>query len=292
MRSSLARIVLVLAAMGLTLGPASRGESHGSPRAAVVAKAPATKPSQAAKAKTAAAKKPRFQKQAGGRVTLRHGAIVEGSARHGGLQPDYRINTKHPKLAHILKKASTSKLSKAPFWRRIAQVQSIVSESMPHTDYDDHRYLALLGNARASTKPISLGEYPAHEVGVCREYAMITHLALTEAGIPSEFVYGKVAIANQGDATALEHGEDHGVVLVKYRGKEWIVDTYFGDFNGHSLKEAEAGISAGSNGKRAPHVEKYSDRSRKFIKFNNYPTYHLPVTEPANTNKPHQPVGE
>tara|TARA_R110002073_G_scaffold218689_3_gene379023 strand:- start:59262 stop:60152 length:891 start_codon:yes stop_codon:yes gene_type:complete len=286
MRWSLARIVLIVASIGLSAGFGST-ESAASPRVAPATRATAkTTNTVKAAAKKKATGQLKYRKQPGGRVKLRHGAIVEGSARHGGMQPDYHINFKHPKLARILKKASMGKKTRDSFWSRVAKVQSIVSDSMPRTDYDDRVYLNLLATARTKAKPISLGEYPAHKVGVCREYAMITHLALAEAGIPSEFVYGKVAITDRGDSTPLDHGEDHGIVLVKYRGKEWIVDTYFSDFNGHSLKEAQGGISAGSNGKRAPHVEKHSERNRKFIKVNAYPTYHLPVAGGAQTRAP------
>ena len=150
-------------------------------------------------------------------VVLTDGMIVEGSSRFGGIQPDYLVDLHDPRLAPLFDYArglrETPTLSR---WRKVELVETRVASMLARRDYHDPVYRALLARYRRSGEPIPIGAYVEARAGVCRENAMLTHLALERAGVPSRFVYALAA-----------NGEDHAVVVVELGGRDFVVDTYY-----------------------------------------------------------------
>lgn len=166
-------------------------------------------------------------------------AVLEGSVSFGGIQPDYIIDKSHPELA-VLWEFSRQKRN-LPVEQRInAIVRFIREEILPGRDYLDPRYLSTLSKYRQAGREISIGEYASTKAGVCREYALLTHLALKEAGIPNRYVYAKV----NTDGLI----EDHAFTVVRHNGKLVSVDSYELDYSGRLLEDLTGpkGIRTGS----------------------------------------------
>ncbi len=168
-------------------------------------------------------------KQVSGRpVRLNHGSIIEGSVDFGGLQPNYVIDLTHPRLKRLLGDARA--LQDKPFADRCAGVVALVQRTLTEGAYDAPAYLKLLADHRDDRVNITLGDYLATGAGVCRENALLTHLALLEAGVDSEYLYCA--------ATQSGRAEDHAVALaVDDQGRKVVVDSYNRNFHGFLLDD-------------------------------------------------------
>ncbi|HCM38920.1 MAG: hypothetical protein A2Z97_01105 [Bdellovibrionales bacterium GWB1_52_6] len=156
------------------------------------------------------------------------GSVMEGSLGHGGFQPDYIIDKNHPALAPLWDHARNVKsLPQEDKIRSI--VQFIRTVLLPNRNYEDKDYLRTLKQFRELKREIPLGEYAVAKAGVCREYALLTHLALKEAGVPNQYVYAKV---NTGGLI-----EDHAFTVIKDKGQLITVDSYELDYSGRLLKD-------------------------------------------------------
>lgn len=161
-------------------------------------------------------------------IKLRDGVRLEGSTHHGGLQPSYAIRLADPALRPLFDYARQVRASALPRWTKVARVKAAVRRALPGRAYDAPAYRALLAKHRRDGTSVPIGAYVEHGVGVCRENAILTHLALAEAGIASRMIYVE---AKQG-----ERVEDHAVVITPHRGDAYVVDAYNGNFDGARLR--------------------------------------------------------
>ena len=116
---------------------------------------------------------------------------------------------------------------------------------------------------------ISLGEYLKNGVGVCREYALLTHLALLRMGVDSRFAYVKAITGN------LE--QDHGIVLIKHKGELWLVDSYFTWLNGFRLKDLRKRGGANESDPRLVYGKiTPDDVSMRIVKIHSFPLVWAP----------------
>ena len=121
--------------------------------------------------------------------------IIEGSTRHGGMQPDYLVGAGDRDLTRLMSYAEKiGGSSRLDFWQKVERIRTRVKNSMPHREYDDPTYLDLIKRYRERGKPIPMGQYCKYGVGVCRENAILLTMALNRAGISSKFVYARVQV--------------------------------------------------------------------------------------------------
>jgi hypothetical protein len=171
-----------------------------------------------------------YKSVSGRGVRLNHGAVIEGSVDFGGLQPNYVIDLKHPRLQRLLGAARSLNAPTLSFEHRIREVVDLVQRTLTQGAYDAPGYLHLLNTNRSTRTNITLGDYLTQGVGVCRENALLTHLALLEAGVDSEYLY---CSATQGGIA-----EDHAVALaVDEQGRKVVVDSYNRNFHGFFLDD-------------------------------------------------------
>jgi hypothetical protein len=170
-------------------------------------------------------------KQVSGRgVRLNHGSVVEGSVDFGGLQPNYVVDLKHPRLQQLLAAARALDRPGATLEEKVNGVVALVQKTLTEGAYDAPAYLKLLAEHRSQRVNITLGDYLVSGAGVCRENALLTHLALLEAGLESEYLYCR---AGQGGRV-----EDHAVALVVAPdGRKVVVDSYNRNFHGFALDD-------------------------------------------------------
>ena len=72
---------------------------------------------------------------------LESGSFVEGSTRHGGIQPDYILDTWSPEMKPLMDFAYGVKLSTDPYWTKVDRIVEFVSNRvLPGTDYDIEAY--------------------------------------------------------------------------------------------------------------------------------------------------------
>ena len=98
---------------------------------------------------------------------------------------------------------------------------------------------------------------------MCREHALLLHLALQAAGIANRMVYAKVI--QDG------HAEDHGFVLIT-RGpaRGYTVDSFNLNFDGFKFSELVSPRGVGSEAHRAPWAASVTT-SRRVLKINSFP---------------------
>jgi hypothetical protein len=166
-----------------------------------------------------------------GPVTLREGAVVEGSIDHSGLQPHYVIDLSHPALRPLVDEAVAIGESDLTLFDKVEQVRQLVRQALPNRHYRNPTYLALLEAARTRGSNLSLGDYadPDIQAGVCREHAMLLNVLLSAAGIESYYAY----TSKEEDGRV----EDHAVCLLPVGEKTWVVDSYNRNFHGFLLKD-------------------------------------------------------
>lgn len=158
------------------------------------------------------------------------GYIVEGSVAHGGLQPNYIIDTESPLLRTYLSHAASLK-TLPPNERISAVIDYIRHEVILDRDQEGAKYMSLMAKYRERGLNIPLSAYVEAQVGVCREHAMLLHLALKEAGIASRYAYGRVGFLHY---PAVDHAF---VVITAKGGTQYIVDAYNLNLNGRKLSD-------------------------------------------------------
>jgi len=203
----------------------------------------------------------------GGMVNLKSGSLIEGSTSHGGLQPDYILDTWVQEWKPLLGFAQEVGRSTQPYWSKIDSILDYLeTRVLPASDYENPAYLGILEEYRLKGEQVPLSRYAAVRAGVCRENALFTHMALKAAGIANRHVYTWVESA---DAP-----EDHAFTVVEHDGEEWIVDSYNDHFNGYRLKDLmkEGGPRPGDP--VAPVRRTY--RYRRVVRINDYPRYWIP----------------
>lgn len=208
-------------------------------------------------------------KQVSGRpVRLNHGAVIEGSVDFGGLQPNYVIDLQHPRLAALL--AAARGLRGKDWADRVQGVVALVQKTLTEGAYDAPSYLKLLSEHRNQRINITLGDYLMGGAGVCRENALLTHLALLEANVDSEYLYCQAA---QGG-----RAEDHAVALaVDDAGRKFVVDSYNRNFHGFLLDDTLKPGGTAARDKRLPGATSSPSMYGCTLAVAHYPTYWVPV---------------
>ncbi|WP_413560279.1 transglutaminase-like domain-containing protein [Bdellovibrio sp. HCB209] len=222
-----------------------------------------------------------YSEQRGGFVQLPFGSYVEGSARHGGIQPDYRISADDPALKEFLERivemarvspeilqAEQSGDAELVKNLKIALLAEAVSNALPMKKYDSSPYRKVLKEHRDQGKDINLGAYLQCQAGVCRENALLTHQGLRALGITSYFVYTKVHIGN--------HVEDHAIVVVKDKYKLWIVDPYNITFHGRDFNEVMQQSAWKSVTRSVAPFANPTNYVGRILKVLKYPSYWIP----------------
>lgn len=203
--------------------------------------------------------------------SLPNNSILEGSASHGGIQPDYIIDREHPDIQAIIKviKEATSKTE--DFWKKVEIITHFVkTDVLPEGEYDNPRYRKLVKEYKEAGVDIPLSAFISCRAGVCRESAMITHILLDEIGIENFYLYVRVkTIADFFEP------EDHALIGLKYKGEVWTVDSFNENFNGFLLEDLLAGGDDTLEQKKAPFAAEIHPY-RKILKIHNYPKAWLP----------------
>lgn len=147
-----------------------------------------------------------------GLVEIVDGSYVEGSAKAGGMQPDYFIDYNHPEIARLRNYAKKTASTEPDFWKRITKIITYIQKHhLLERAYDSKEYLNL--SKKYKNKNIPLGEYSVCKVGVCRENALYLHIALKEAGIENFHGYAQIKRSSRTDK--FEIVEDHGFVVIE-----------------------------------------------------------------------------
>lgn len=163
-----------------------------------------------------------------------HMTIVEGSKAAGGTQTDFLVDYDDPDLRdRIVRPARELGRQGLDFWETVRRAQRLVNTALPINGYTDEAYQS--HNRAVYDRPfVSLGGYVRLGRGVCRENALLTVIALREAGIAARFAYFDT-VSPQGTSDG-----DHAVALVEYDGTTFVVDSFrpFGRYyNGHRLED-------------------------------------------------------
>jgi len=195
-------------------------------------------------------------------------AVVEGSVASGGLQPNYIIDWNNNAFDEIRKFSQKTKQSSKPYLEKLNEIQNFIKKKVfKDTDYTNRKYLALMSKYRANKKDIPLSEYVKTKNGVCREHALVTHLALKEAGIPNSYLYVTAQIDDRV--------EDHAVNIIDYNGEKWIIDSYSKNFHGMNLNDIKKGVKKPRYLplKNVLLTRDFSAKfkRRQFLKFNDFP---------------------
>ena len=177
-----------------------------------------------------------YREVSGGPVELFHGSIVEGSVDKGGLQPHYVVDLHDKKIEKLL--VSARKLTGKGFDQRCAGVRALVAKALSGKTYDQPGYLKLMQSARKAQANVRPGDYLRADAGVCREHAMLTHLALREAGVNTRYLYVKVygPDGNKIEDHALALAFDDAKLGKPDASRAWIVDSYNKMFDGRRLE--------------------------------------------------------
>ncbi|MBI4424903.1 MAG: hypothetical protein HY554_14320 [Elusimicrobia bacterium] len=212
----------------------------------------------------------------GGMADIPPGSHVEGSLRAGGTQPDYVVDLDSPEFQPLLRFARGQRDSRASYWEKIRLLLDYIrGQVLVGRDYHEPRYVELVARYRGLEQDVPLSRYIGVSAGVCREYALITHLALKAAGIPNRHVYALIHHAKNGSYLL----EDHGFTVVRHDGEEWVVDAYFDSFNGYRLSDLRGPDGIGPNSPYAPIARQVPD-FRRIVQINDYPTVWIPSARP------------
>ncbi len=206
----------------------------------------------------------------GGLLDIADGSYIEGSWRQGGIQPDYIIDWESREFQKIRNFARRlKKRTDLSYWEKIDSINRYLSERVfPNFSYDAPDYLRLNKRHLKMKQDVPLSKYVACGSGVCREYALVVHLALKEAGIQNQHVYAKIHRASKSDGLGVV--EDHAFVVVKHQGKRWVVDPYYWGFNGFLLDDLlrPEGVTASS---RAAPIATPGPDFRSILEINPFP---------------------
>ncbi len=164
---------------------------------------------------------------------------VEGSARLGGLQPDYVISTHDPLLAAFLEGVAHDGARLVSPLAKVRFALKRVGQTIVASPYDDPTYLRLLKSHRDDSTPITLGEYIDLGVGVCREHALLMHLALRTLGLNPRFIYAQTVPMFARSFTGTV---DHAFNVIRFEGDVFVIDSYTPRYNGLSLRDFGRGM--------------------------------------------------
>jgi hypothetical protein len=223
----------------------------------------------------------RYDRISGGIYELESGMVVEGSVKHGGIQPDYQIDFESQDFRQLKKFARAIKDNpNLSIWTKIDKVATYIrNKTLPHGEYNNPNYLKTLASFREAGEDIPLSAYMSCRAGVCRENAMLLHLALKEAGIANRFVYAKVQqqVWERGVVT-FDKSEDHAFTVVEINGKNWIADSYNSNFHGYNFDQlTNPDLDKSLRLEESPLVKDYdSSVFRRIRKVNSYPTVWKP----------------
>lgn len=211
-----------------------------------------------------------------------NGALMEGSVGFGGTQPDYVVDMSSPALQKLWKDCQQIRVSGMGKWEKVATVVRMIRAALPHGDYDSAPYLKLIDGHRAAGTDVEIGEYVACRAGVCRENAILTHLALKEAGVPNKHVYVKTEIIYEGQTKGKI--ENHGFVVIQDGGKRWVADSYWAQFNGYDFDELLRPNAPATHKfrNRLPFALKRNDL-RRVVEVNRYPIIWKPRVAKEST---------
>lgn len=164
------------------------------------------------------------------------GAAIEGSKKGGGSQPDFIVDHSDPDLRkRVLAPARRIGAFKADDWTKLARLQAVVNAALPKDGWsfagNDPAYDAFIESVKGRER-LSLGDYIRLGIGVCRENAIMTVVALRAAGYKARFAYFTV-LKDDGVVD-----QDHAVALVEVDGTTYVLDSYRAlgrYYNGHRL---------------------------------------------------------
>lgn len=209
-----------------------------------------------------------------GLVDIPDGSFVDGSHRRGGIQPDYHVDYKHPEIQRLIRYARRVERSEPDFWKRIDRISSYIrSWHLPGREYENESYLKLNKKFLEQGKDVPLGEYSACRAGVCRENGLYLHIAMKEAGI--ENYHGYAQIMRSSRFHNYEIVEDHAFTVVKHKGELWVVDSYYGGFNGFKLEDLMSKDGVTKKSAAAP-IANPQPGFRRIIKINPFPQVYVP----------------
>jgi hypothetical protein len=203
------------------------------------------------------------------------GSLIEGSARQGGVQPDYRISLQGPRIKAFLKAAAQIREQGLSVPDTIAAVNQLTRSRLSRTSYTGWSYLRLVNRFKSKKMPIDLESYFDSKCGVCRENALVNHFALKAAGLAPQFSYVRISRTESGRSIV----EDHAINLVKIDGESFVVDAYFLPFNGHKLSDlkTEVGVNFGLLF-GSPIVDQNGSETARIIATLPYPRLFVPTS--------------
>ncbi|AGH96684.1 transglutaminase domain-containing protein [Pseudobdellovibrio exovorus] len=209
----------------------------------------------------------------GGLTDIHDGAYVEGSARHGGIQPDYHIDLQAEPLKSLL--AESAEIGKLPvgYWDKVGMVVDLLRSTLVYHDYYNPYYRRLLKQYRDSQRDIPLNEYVACGAGVCREHALLLHFALKSAGIPNKHAYASIYRASRSEGWSVN--EDHAFLVVRHQGVDWVVDSYYRGFNGFRLQDLMSRHGITKSSVTAPIADPMPG-IRRIVAINSFPKIYNP----------------
>lgn len=155
------------------------------------------------------------------------GSIVEGSVNYGGIQPHYIIDYDDKAFTPLRSYAQGLK-DEFDVSKRIELLkQYITSHVLIHKEYEAPAYVKLVAQYKKAGKNIPLSSYLKGKAGVCREHALIFHMALKDAGIKNTYLYSRVF---QGSRF-----EDHATNVINMNGEMRVFDIYNSNFHNKPL---------------------------------------------------------
>ena len=217
-------------------------------------------------------------------LKLENGDTLQGTYHVGGIQPDYKLDFDSPEVLDFINQARIAAHSKMNFWQKIASIQELVIESaFKYRNYSNPFYRGLLKGYRKDRERVPFSQFLKIKSGVCREYAIALHIALRAAGIENEFAYAKITRDVEMDSGIYKITEDHAFNVVKYRGQLWMVDSYYGGFNGFLLHDALSLNGLSEHSSKAP-IANTSHIARRIVSINSYPYIYRPESISSNTS--------
>jgi hypothetical protein len=224
-----------------------------------------------------------YEKVSGFFADIPDHSVVEGSLKTGGTQPDYIIDTNAPELQPLLKYARQIKSQKLDYWVKINKIiKFIYKKTLTKFDYNDKSYQDLIKSYKSASKDIPISRYASCSAGVCRENAILTHLALKEAGIPKKHVYAQIQRISKSEAVDVI--EDHAFTVVEHKGKKWVVDSYYWGFNGYLLDDLLRPEGITKDSLKSP-IAYVAPGFRRIIKINSFPEIYVPKKTPIELEK-------
>lgn len=159
-------------------------------------------------------------------VPVEDGTLVEGSWSVGGKQPDFLVDYRDESLRRsVVEPARAIGAGPGSTWEKIRALQELVRSVVPNDGHRDPGYIAHNASLLAKLDRVaSLGEYVDLRAGVCRENALLTTIALREAGFDARFGYFKV-LERKRFAPDEAFG-DHAVALLEVDGVTYVIDTF------------------------------------------------------------------